>query len=242
MKTYWIYGRHAVVAALNNPERKVFEICATDSAYKFLKECNVQRNVTELKVRIVKPQDIDALLKSRDAVHQGIAIKVEELENKSLNEVLFQKAGASKSRIILLDQITDPHNVGAIIRSSAAFSVDAVLTTFNNSAEESGVMVKSSAGMIEFIPLVYVSNLANAIRELKEEGYWIVGMDGNASSSLSEAAKLDKVALVMGSEGEGMRRLTRELCDLLVKIPMSNKVESLNVSNAAAIAMYELAK
>ena len=140
----------------------------------------------------------------------------------------------------MLDQITDPHNVGAILRSAAAFDVGAVIATDRNAPTESGVMAKAASGALEVVPLITVTNLVQAIEKIKKAGYWIAGMDGNAKQTIAEA-KLDrKTALVLGAEGSGLRRLTAEHCDYLVKLPMSGRIESLNVSNAAAVALYEL--
>ena len=139
-----------------------------------------------------------------------------------------------------MDQVTDPHNIGAILRSAAAFDADAVITTQKNAPEVTGAMAKSASGALELVPLIFVSNLARTMQTLKDRGYWCVGMDGSAKETLRDAALPRKVALVMGSEGYGLRRLTAQNCDFMVRLPISKQVESLNVSNAAAIALYDL--
>jgi len=171
------------------------------------------------------------------SVHQGIVIECEPLNQPSLQHWL--DLGINKP-IVLLDQVTDPHNVGAILRSAAAFDVGAIVATDRNAPQESGVMAKTASGALEIIPLITVTNLVQAIELIKKAGYWIAGLDGEAKQTIAEAKLDSKTALVLGAEGAGLRRLTAEHCDFLVKLPMSSQMESLNVSNAAAIAMYEL--
>lgn len=171
------------------------------------------------------------------SVHQGIVIECDPLTQPSLQEWLALGTGAP---VILLDQVSDPHNVGAILRSAAAFDIGAVIATDRHAPSESGVMAKSASGGLEAVPLITVTNLSQSMELLKQAGYWICGMDGEARQTIDQA-KLDrKTAIVMGAEGTGLRRLTSERCDFLVKLPMSPRMESLNVSNAAAIAMYAL--
>jgi 23S rRNA (guanosine2251-2'-O)-methyltransferase len=187
-------------------------------------------------LQIVDARKLDDLL-PREAVHQGIALECEPLSQPSLGEWLT--AGHDKP-VLLLDQVSDPHNIGAILRSAAAFDAGAVITTDRNAPAESGVMAKAASGALELVPLIMVGNLVQAIELLKKAGYWIYGLDGEAKQAIN-AVKLDKKsALVLGAEGRGLRRLTGEHCDMLVRLPISERMESLNVSNAAAIALYEL--
>ena len=144
--------------------------------------------------------------------------------------------------VLFLDQVTDPQNIGAIIRSCVAFDTLALIMQDKNSPAESGAMAKASAGMIEHLPLCHVTNLSRAIQQLKTAGFWTVGMDGYAKNTIDKIEKSGKTAIIMGSEGKGMRRLVEEACDITVKLPISPKVESLNVSTAAAIALYEINK
>lgn len=187
----------------------------------------------------VSQQELNNLLPG--AVHQGVAIRVLPIEKLHLDWLLhLQKKG--RSIVLILDQITDPHNVGAILRTAAAFNVDAVIMTNRNSVRESGVVAKAAAGALESVPIIEVANLVEAIKSLKKVNYWIFGMDGGAAEHVSVLADYDKVAIVLGSEGEGMRNLVTKNCDLIVKIPMSEKMESLNVSNACAIALFSAIK
>ena len=181
-------------------------------------------------------QKLDSLVPP-GSVHQGIVIECEMLAQPSLASWLDEKIDKP---ILLLDQITDPHNVGAILRSAAAFDVGAVIATDRNAPTEGGVMAKAASGALEVVPLITVTNLVQAIEKIKKSGYWIAGMDGNAKQTIAEAKLDSKTALVLGAEGSGLRRLTAEHCDYLVKLPMSGRIESLNVSNAAAVALYEL--
>ena len=164
------------------------------------------------------------------------------LELYSIEEVCALANGKENCNVIILDQVTDPHNVGAIIRSAAAFGSLAVILTDKNSPNENGAMCKTSAGTIEFMPVCKVLNLARALEVLKKADFWTVGMDGNAKQTVSEANKAGKNAIIMGSEGKGMRRLTEVNCDITVKLPMAKNVESLNVSTAASIVLYEFSK
>ncbi|NBX03317.1 MAG: 23S rRNA (guanosine(2251)-2'-O)-methyltransferase RlmB [Alphaproteobacteria bacterium] len=172
-----------------------------------------------------------------NSVHQGIVVEAEPLSQPSLSDWLAE--GLNKP-VLLLDQVTDPHNVGAILRSAAAFDAGCVILTDRNAPTESGVMAKSASGALEIVPLITVTNLVQAMETVKKAGYWTAGLDGEAKQNIADA-KLDaKTALICGAEGKGLRRLTAEHCDFLVKLPMSGKMESLNVSNAAAIALYDL--
>ncbi len=176
------------------------------------------------------------------AVHQGAALLSEPLTDVALEDVLDRAAEAEKSVVLVLDQVTDPQNVGAILRSAAAFGADAVLVPDRHAPPETGALVKAASGAVEIVPLVRVINLARALEELKKAGFWIAGLDGQAPQTLAAADMTGKVALVLGAEGEGLRRLTRDHCDILVRLPISERMESLNVSAAAAVALYELAR
>ena len=228
----YLFGNHAVLAALANPMRKVKRVLVTKNTQAELGgKLSGCKNLT-----VTDGQKLDSLVPP-GSVHQGIVVECELLAQPSLADWLDEKIDKP---ILLLDQITDPHNVGAILRSAAAFDVGAVIATDRNAPTESGVMAKAASGALEVVPLITVTNLVQAIEKIKKAGYWIAGMDGNAKQTIAEA-KLDrKTALVLGAEGSGLRRLTAEHCDYLVKLPMSGRIESLNVSNAAAVALYEL--
>jgi 23S rRNA (guanosine2251-2'-O)-methyltransferase len=175
-------------------------------------------------------------------VHQGIAAQLDALEEPDIEDIVRATEGLESARVVVLDQVTDPHNVGAIIRSAAAFGTAAVVMPERNSPPSTGTLAKAASGAIEHVPLVRVVNLARALDRLKQAGFWCVGLDAGATTALHAADLSGKVAVVLGAEGEGLRRLTREHCDLMVRIPISRGMESLNVSNAAAIALYELAR
>ena len=231
---YWLYGLHAVSAALANGKREIYRMIATKpAAEKLAGECRTRG----ISPEILSPQDISRVL-PKDAVHQGIAMEVKPLEGLSLEEYL--PTASSAETILLLDQVTDPHNVGAILRSAAAFDAKAVIVTRDNAPQESAVLAKASSGGIEIIPLIAVTNLAQTMEQLKKNGFWCVGLDGSAKDTIATIKKGGKTALVLGAEGAGLRRLTAERCDLLVKLPISPAMESLNVSNAAAVALYAL--
>jgi 23S rRNA (guanosine2251-2'-O)-methyltransferase len=232
-KTYWLFGKHPVIAALANDRRRKFELIVTAKIHEEFKALGLKLN--SLKVRICTHDEVAKIAKLTDQVHQGVALNVEPLPAIELNRI----EPSFKQKIIALDQLTDPHNIGSIIRSAAAFGFDIVILPKNNSPQESAVMVKAAAGNFEKVQLCYVSNLASALTALSKAGYWVVGLDGNARDRVNKLSEYENLVLVMGSEGEGLRDLTQKKCDLMVKISMQDGVESLNVSNACAIAMYE---
>lgn len=233
-KGYWIYGRHPLEAALQNPKRRFHELLLTREAQEQLKG----KIPPKVKVSVISNAEFSKVADLKGAVHQGYAARVDYLENDDLSDITF--ANPSELTLVALDQVTDPHNVGAIIRSAAAFGVAGVIMQKANSPEESGVLAKAAAGLLEQVPLYYVGNLSQALKDLKKEGFWVFGMDGSADDTISKMKDFPKRVIVMGSEGDGMRRLIKESCDVLVKIPMHKGVESLNVSNAAAIAFYAI--
>ena len=229
----WVYGTHAVVAALNNPKRKVTRICVTGNEAE-----NIRSAIDKArhpKWDIVDNKQLASLLK-HDAVHQGVAIEVEPLPSVSLDEVL---AGA-ETPVVILDQITDPHNVGAILHSAAAFDACAIVMQDRHSPALGGALAKAACGAVECVPIIEVNNIAKALDRIKQANYWVAGLDGNTDTEFGNAKLDKKTALVLGAEGKGLRRLVREHCDVLVRLPLSEKMESLNVSNAAAVALYAL--
>jgi 23S rRNA (guanosine2251-2'-O)-methyltransferase len=228
----WLYGLHPCKAALENPKRRVLRICVTDSALSDLRNAFKPNHP---KPQIVVPKEFEKLLE-RGAVHQGIAIEVEGLKALDIEQV----PGYGSRPLVVLDQVTDPHNVGAILRSCAAFNACAVITQDRHSPNVTGTLAKAASGALEIVPIVTVTNISKTLEQLKAAGYWTVGMDGSTSITFRQAKLGAKTALVMGAEGKGLRRLVAEHCDMLVKLPMNESMESLNVSNAAAIALYEL--
>jgi len=244
-KKMWLYGIHPVLAALANPRRRAVRVLMTSDAESSLGarlDVLAQSHPSGLpKPEILSRESIDRIL-PRGAVHQGVAAQVQGLDDTDIEDICRATDGHDSARVVVLDQVTDPHNVGAVIRSAAAFGAAAVVLPERHSPGDSGVLAKAASGAVERVPLVRVVNLSRALSRLKQAGFWCVGLDGDAQTPINEADLTGKVALVMGAEGEGLRRLTREHCDLMVRIPIHKGIESLNVSNAAAIALYELAR
>lgn len=236
----WLYGHHAVAAALANPLRKVLRLLATaEAAAKLAAAPGVpERALSQL--RAAARAEIDQQV-GTEAVHQGVAVLVHPLEF-DLADVLTATMAAADSCIVVLDQVTDPHNVGAILRSAAAFGAAAVIAPDRHAADESGAMAKSASGALDKIPYVKAGNLNRAIEVIKEHRYWLVGLAADAPQDLSAVKLGGRIALVLGAEGEGLRRLVRENCDHLARLPMAGDMESLNVSNAAAVSLYERAR
>ena len=229
----WIYGVHAVNSALSNSDRKLHRLVATEEASKSIDNAKMRA-----AVEVLTRREIDSLLPP-GATHQGIALLATALPPTSLDCLISQTTRKDRMLILALDQITDPQNVGAILRSAAAFGADAVLIPGRHTPENSGAMAKAASGAIEAVDIVRPTNLVRALRALKSSGFWVVGLDANGSSPLGKADLPDKCILALGAEGRGLRRLTRGACDLLVSIPMSSAIQSLNVSASAAVALYE---
>lgn len=239
----WLYGLHAVKAALDNPRRKALRLLATDEAIAAI--VGNRNSFKEMYPQIaVEPatRELISQLLPPHAVHQGAALLADPLGDVALEDVLDEVDEQQNAVVLVLDQVTDPQNVGAILRSAAAFNVAAVLVPDRHSPPETAALAKAASGAIEMVPLVRVVNLARALEQLKQAGFWTAGLAGEATQTLAAANLSGKIALVLGAEGEGLRRLTREHCDILVKLPISPRMESLNVSAAAAVALYELAR
>ncbi|MBB4658491.1 TrmH family RNA methyltransferase [Parvularcula dongshanensis] len=228
----WIYGRHPVLAALRNPARRCRRLVATKNAADWLTE----QGWTEKAADDLKPGAIDALL-PQGAVHQGLAGEFTDLPRARLKDACDAAAGRP---VLVLDQVTDPQNVGALIRVAAAFGAQAVVVQDRRTPPVSGALAKAAAGLAETVPLVRVVNIARSLEALKEAGFVATGLAGEGAAALPAYAPTRPVALVVGAEGPGLRQLVRETCDELVAIPMAAGVESLNVSTAAAVALYAL--
>jgi 23S rRNA (guanosine2251-2'-O)-methyltransferase len=228
-----LWGRHAVEAALLNPNRRHRKLWATREGVASLDG----ELPADFPVEYAQAADL-ARLVARDAPHQGLVLDCDALEDIFLDEVLD---GDPARPIVVLDQVTDPHNVGAIMRSAAAFNAAAIVTQDRHSPPESGTLAKSASGALEVLSWVRVVNLARALEDMSEAGYWRIGLDGEGQVTLADALPTGPVALVLGAEGEGMRHNIMQHCDAIARLPMSGAVESLNVSNAAAIALYALA-
>jgi 23S rRNA (guanosine2251-2'-O)-methyltransferase len=228
-----LWGRHAVEAALKNPERQHRKLWATREGVESL-DGELPAN---FPVEYAQAADL-ARLVARDAPHQGLVLECTPLPDLFLGDVLD---GDATRPVLVLDQVTDPHNVGAIVRSAAAFGACAIVTQDRHAPPESGVVAKSASGALELVPWIRVVNLARALEEIAEAGYWRIGLAGEASATLAEALPAGPVALVLGAEGEGMRHNITQHCDALARLPIDAAMESLNVSNAAAVALYAIA-
>jgi 23S rRNA (guanosine2251-2'-O)-methyltransferase len=225
-----LWGKHAVAAALDNPKRTVVRAWATRDAAALM------QFPKDVPVTLAEPPDLGRLV-PHDAAHQGVVIEVEPLEEAWL-DALINDAPETAAVLLVLDQVTDPHNVGAILRSAAAFGAIGIITQDRHSPPESGVVAKAASGALERVPWARVVNLARALDEIGEAGFWRIGLAGNAQMELREALGPKRIALVLGAEGTGLRPNTREHCDAIARLPITDAVESLNVSNAAAVALY----
>jgi 23S rRNA (guanosine2251-2'-O)-methyltransferase len=224
-----LWGKHAVAAALDNPARKVLRAWATREAAASM------QLPAGIALTLAEAPDLGRLVPN-DAPHQGVVIEVEPLEDAWLDEILGEPP--ERAVLLVLDQVTDPHNVGAILRSAAAFGAIGIVTLDRHSPPESGVIAKAASGALERVPWVRVVNLARALEEIGEAGFWRIGLAGDAETDLREALGPARVALVLGAEGAGLRPNTREHCDATARLPIGEAIESLNVSNAAAVALY----
>jgi 23S rRNA (guanosine2251-2'-O)-methyltransferase len=223
-----LYGWHTVAAALANPQRQIRKLFLTENAARRLADDKIDTRVTP---EIVRPDVIDRRL-GPDAVHQGLLAEAEPLDTPDIDSL------PQEGIVLVLDQITDPHNVGAILRSAAAFAVKAIVTTARHSPEATGVLAKSASGALELVPLVTVGNLARALTEMNDQGFMTVGLDSAGSEDLGSMALQQPLALVLGAEGKGLRQLTRETCSAVARLDMPGEIKSLNVSNAAVLALY----
>lgn len=224
-----LYGWHTVTAALSNPARRIRRLLATANAARRLADEGI--DTPKFALEVVRPRALDALL-AADAVHQGLYAEADPLPSPDLADL------ATCGIVLVLDQITDPHNVGAILRTAAAFAVAAVVTTARHSPAATGVLAKSASGALELVPVVSVQNLARALGTLKERSFLIVGLDSAATVELSALPLAAPLALVLGAEGKGLRQGTRAACQHLARLDLPGAIKSLNVSNAAALSLY----
>lgn len=223
-----LYGLHTVAAALQNKKRKLTKLFATKNAFDRL---GIDESKINCPMEIVSPKVLDSLVGS-EAVHQGIVLETEALKPRSLDEL------SNTDLVIVLDQVTDPHNVGAIMRSAVAFNAGALITTNRHSAQETGVLAKAASGALELIDHITVRNLAEALEELHQAGFTSFGLDSEGPLPLEPSLKGGHIALVLGAEGKGLRQKTRETVSVLARLDMPGAIKSLNVSNAAAISLY----
>lgn len=235
-KPYWIYGLHATRTALSNPDRLCHQGLATQDLHR---ELNALARKKSCELQIASKKEIAQVL-GTDVVHQGCAVKVSPLQEVYLEDIL--ETEKSKQTIMVLDQVTDPHNVGAVLRSCAAFNADALVVQNRHAPpEESGILCKTACGAAEHVPIIRVANLVRALEEMKSSEVWISGLDEQGDKPLQDLEGQGRNALVLGAEGKGLRRLSWETCDFLVRLPTNPHFPTLNVSNAAAVALYQLA-
>jgi 23S rRNA (guanosine2251-2'-O)-methyltransferase len=227
-----LYGWHPVVEALRNGKRTIRRILATENSARRLGE---ELGPLPIEPEIVRPDEINRLLEP-DAVHQGLYAEADPLPSPSVDTL------SGKRVVLVLDQITDPHNVGAIVRTAAAFDVEAIITTARHSPAVTGVLAKSASGGLEHVPFMIVRNLGDTLTALGERGFQRIGLDSTGDTNLDEVAITQPVVLVLGSEGKGLRQRTRECCDVIGRLDMPGAIKSLNVSNAAAISLYAVVK
>lgn len=233
-QSVWLYGRHPVLAALANPERRIERLLATKDV--------AERHAAEFagkSPQILSRDELGQRLPA-GAVHQGVAILASPLEEPTLEDVLARCG--DDALVLALDQVTDPHNVGAILRSAASFGAAAVVVTERHAPADTGVLAKAASGALELVPLMRAVNLARTLDQLKQAGFWIYGLAESGEAPIGTLDLAGRVCIVLGAEGEGLRRLTAEKCDRLVTIPTKAALTALNVSNAAAVAAYEWAR
>jgi 23S rRNA (guanosine2251-2'-O)-methyltransferase len=223
-----LYGWHTVKAALENPQRRFHRLLATENAARRLTEDNVRFPVAPT---LVRPEDIAAIAGAQ-AVHQGLYAEADPLPSPELEEV------TARGVVLALDQITDPHNFGAILRTAAAFNVAGVVTTERHSPEATGVLAKVASGALEYVPIATVVNLARALDELRDLNTFLIGLDSAGEADLAAMPLSAPLALAIGAEGKGLRHLTRTRCDVIARLAVPGRITSLNVSNAAAVALY----
>jgi 23S rRNA (guanosine2251-2'-O)-methyltransferase len=234
----WLYGQHAVAAALANPKRRILSLCATQESARGLEQL-CRQAVRELPpIETMARESLEMRLPT-GALHQGLAARCAPLPEIALADLLDELDSGSPAVLVGLDQVTDPQNAGAVLRSAAAFGASGVILTERHAAPETGALARAASGALDVMPLVRVGNLARALDELKAAGFWIFGLAGDADATLGETSLPPRVVLMLGAEGSGLRRLTRERCDTLVRLPTRPPIDQLNVSNAAAIALYE---
>jgi 23S rRNA (guanosine2251-2'-O)-methyltransferase len=242
----WLYGKHPVFNILQKKRRKVFEILVTKNTSVELENFLKENSLLNLKplIKLVDSDKIESLI-GKNQIHQGIIANCSRLPTKTQNDLLeelYKLEGKPLPTLLLLDQVSDPHNIGAIIRSAAGFGVTKIIFCEHNSPKESATIIKSSAGTVDLVDWIVVTNFSNLMEKLKKIGYWCIGLAGEAKTSISEIKDYKNIALVIGSEGNGLRDLVKKNCDLLAKIEINGEVESLNASVAAAITLYELSR
>jgi 23S rRNA (guanosine2251-2'-O)-methyltransferase len=241
--TVTLWGRHAVAAALANPDRGILAIhCAgrAEAALaEIIKDLPPPRRSNLPAPTVLDAKDLGDKVPG-DAVHQGLVAVARPLAFPGLEEFVEHLGPAPDSVLVVLDQVTDPHNVGAVLRSAAAFAADGLIVQTRHAPAADGVLAKAASGALERVPIIEVTNIARALGTLKSRGFWCVGLSGDGETSIDQTGMDGRIALVFGAEGPGLRRLPREVCDLITRLPTEPGFATLNISNAAAIALYEI--
>lgn len=244
-KSLFLWGKHAVTAALENSDREIYEIFFTENTQNNIQNLVKSRpsfsEANKIKLNALSSKDLTALLPDH-SVHQGFAARVGELDDRGLDSLINRANSSECTFIVVLDQVTDPHNLGAVIRSAVAFSVDAIIVHDRTTPRLDGALGKAASGALEHIPIIRTKNIARAIDKLKKAEFWCTGLSDDAQNELSSLSVHNRTAVVLGAEGEGLRRLTRDSCDNLARLPTSLTFPTLNISNAASITFYEIRK
>ena len=233
-----LFGFHAVREAWKNPARFVHALYVTEAAKKEF-DADSETSAKRPAPILVTKEELDKAFPS-GTVHQGIALSCQPLAEISVIDIIIKAEAKEKSVVVILDQVTDPHNIGAILRSACAFGADGVVMQTRHAPEMDGILAKTACGAVEHLPVAYETNLSRAIEKLKEHHYTVIGLDEHAPKTFGDLYKYERAVIVLGAEGPGMRRLVREHCDVLVTLPTQKPINSLNVSNAAAVALYAL--
>ncbi len=237
-----LYGFHAVREAWMNEGRTINVLYLTEQAERGFEQTMLESRKAGLRrpePQIIEKHKLEKMLQ-RGAVHQGIALSCSTLEENDVQDLIIRSHSKDKTVLAILDQVTDPHNVGAILRSASAFGVDGVIMQKKHAPSLDGVLAKTACGAVEHIPVAQVTNIARTVKELQDEGFHVIGLDEHTEKDIGDFASTDKTVIILGSEGDGIRRLVKESCDELVRLPTHGAIASLNVSNAAAVAFYAL--
>ena len=236
--SFFIVGQHAVIEALRNPKRKVLRVFLTEESKKNIHKKNPKRNILEnVKVYFKTKKELDKYSTKENILHQGYVAEIEHLEKTTLKEFIKDKNNIT---LACLDGVTDPRNIGSLIRSATSFNIDGIIIKERNFPRESKLMYKASSGTIEYMNIFEVSNINSTLKNLKDKNFWIYGFDGNGDKDFTNIEWKGNNILLFGSEGFGMHKHTSKYADFLVKIKIDNKVESLNISNSAAIVFHHL--
>lgn len=238
--TEWLWGLHAVREAWKNPDRRIHSLLVTDKTAKMVGEWDFPKGEKRPKADLVDRNVINKRL-PEGAVHQGVAIQCSPMEETFLSDLIIQSKTRDKMLVVMLDQVTDPHNVGAILRSSCAFGAQGLIVQSRHAPEMTGTMAKAACGAVEYVPIIREVNLSRAIEQLQENDFTVIGLD-EMGQDISDLTVSDKICLVMGAEGPGMRQKVKENCSALLRLPTDGPVPTLNVSNAAAVALYAVTR